>query len=91
VRKGLGKVSVWKVSIVTRQTRPAGELTVERNKKKGRNLLNFIIIISDTFRRDHLGCYGNNWISTPHIDRKEDADGREINRQERGHHRSPRV
>ncbi|MCD6219913.1 sulfatase [Candidatus Calescamantes bacterium] len=31
--------------------------------------MNFIIIISDTLRRDHLGCYGNNWISTPHIDR----------------------
>jgi len=31
--------------------------------------VNFIIIISDTFRRDHLGCYGNDWISTPHIDR----------------------
>jgi len=30
--------------------------------------MNFIIIVSDTFRRDHLGCYGNPWISTPHID-----------------------
>ena len=30
--------------------------------------MNFIIVISDTFRRDHLGCYGNSWISTPHID-----------------------
>ena len=31
--------------------------------------MNFILIISDTLRRDHLGCYGNTWISTPHIDR----------------------
>jgi len=31
--------------------------------------MNFILIISDTLRRDHLGCYGNEWISTPHIDR----------------------
>jgi len=31
--------------------------------------MNFILIISDTLRRDHLGCYGNDWISTPHIDR----------------------
>jgi arylsulfatase A-like enzyme len=31
--------------------------------------VNFIVIVSDTFRRDHLGCYGNKWISTPHIDR----------------------
>ena len=31
--------------------------------------MNFIIIISDTFRRDHLGCYGNEAIKTPHLDR----------------------
>lgn len=30
--------------------------------------MNFIVIVSDTFRRDHLGCYGNKWISTSHID-----------------------
>jgi arylsulfatase A-like enzyme len=30
--------------------------------------MNFIIIVCDTLRRDHLGCYGNQWISTPHID-----------------------
>jgi len=31
--------------------------------------MNFVVIISDTLRRDHLGCYCNEWISTPHIDR----------------------
>jgi len=31
--------------------------------------MNFIVIISDTLRRDHLRCYGNEWISTPNIDR----------------------
>ncbi len=31
--------------------------------------MNFIVIVSDTLRRDFLGCYGNKWISTPHIDR----------------------
>ncbi|UCH35567.1 MAG: sulfatase [Armatimonadota bacterium] len=31
--------------------------------------MNFIVIISDTLRRDHLGLYGNKWISTPHLDR----------------------
>lgn len=31
--------------------------------------MNIIIIVSDTLRRDHLGCYGNKWISTPNIDR----------------------
>lgn len=28
-----------------------------------------ILIISDTCRQDHLGCYGNPWIHTPHLDR----------------------
>jgi len=31
--------------------------------------MNIILIMSDTFRRDHLGCYGNDWIRTPNIDR----------------------
>ncbi len=31
--------------------------------------MNIILVISDTFRRDHLGCYGNRWIKTPNIDR----------------------
>lgn len=34
--------------------------------------MNIIQIVSDTFRRDHLGCYGNNWIHTEHIDRFAD-------------------
>ncbi len=32
-------------------------------------IMNFIFINADTFRRDHLGCYGNKWISTPNIDK----------------------
>lgn len=31
--------------------------------------MNVILIISDTMRRDHLGCYGNPWIKTPNLDR----------------------
>lgn len=31
--------------------------------------MNIIVIVSDTFRRDFLGCYGNDWIHTPNIDR----------------------
>jgi Sulfatase len=27
-----------------------------------------MVIVADTFRRDHLGAYGNPYISTPHID-----------------------
>ncbi len=31
--------------------------------------MNVIVIISDSFRADHLGCYGNDWIRTPNLDR----------------------
>ncbi|MBN1642719.1 MAG: sulfatase [Anaerolineae bacterium] len=31
--------------------------------------MNVIQIVNDTFRRDHLGCYGNTWIHTPNLDR----------------------
>ena len=30
--------------------------------------MNVIWIVSDTFRRDHLGCYGNKTIHTPSLD-----------------------
>jgi len=30
--------------------------------------MNFIIIMCDTMRPDHLGCYGNDWINTPYLD-----------------------
>ena len=30
---------------------------------------NFLVIVSDTLRRDHLGAYGNEWIHTPGLDR----------------------
>ena len=29
---------------------------------------NVLVIVSDTFRRDHLGVYGNPWIRTPYLD-----------------------
>jgi len=31
--------------------------------------MNVVVIVSDTLRRDHLGCYGNKWIHTPNIDK----------------------
>jgi arylsulfatase A-like enzyme len=31
--------------------------------------MNVILIISDTLRRDFLGCYGNEFIHTPYLDR----------------------
>lgn len=30
--------------------------------------MNVILIMMDTLRRDHLGCYGNPWIKTPALD-----------------------
>ena len=30
--------------------------------------MNTIVIVNDTFRRDYLGCYGNDWIHTPNLD-----------------------
>lgn len=30
--------------------------------------MNVLWIIADTFRADHLGAYGNQWIRTPHLD-----------------------
>ena len=30
--------------------------------------MNVILICSDTFRWDYLGCYGNDWIQTPNLD-----------------------
>ncbi|MFO7948027.1 MAG: sulfatase [Armatimonadota bacterium] len=31
--------------------------------------MNFLLIVADTFRADYLGCYGNDWIETPNLDR----------------------
>ncbi len=32
------------------------------------NLPNVVVIVADTFRRDHMGAYGNPQIRTPHLD-----------------------
>ena len=31
--------------------------------------MNVIVIVSDTVRLDHLGCYGNDWMQTPSLDK----------------------
>ncbi|MFW6438136.1 MAG: sulfatase-like hydrolase/transferase [Armatimonadota bacterium] len=31
--------------------------------------MNFVIVIIDTLRYDHIGAHGNDWISTPNLDR----------------------
>lgn len=30
--------------------------------------MNVIVVVNDTFRRDHMGCYGNSWVHTPNLD-----------------------
>jgi arylsulfatase A-like enzyme len=30
--------------------------------------MNCVLIIVDSWRKDHCGCYGNEWISTPNLD-----------------------
>ncbi len=30
--------------------------------------MNLIVICTDTFRADYMGCYGNDWIETPYLD-----------------------
>ena len=32
-------------------------------------MLNFIYVGTDTWRADHLGCYGNPAVKTPNLDR----------------------
>jgi arylsulfatase A-like enzyme len=31
--------------------------------------MNIVVIVSDSFRYDHIGCYGNSWIRTPNLDK----------------------
>ena len=31
--------------------------------------MNVVVIVNDSLRWDYLGCYGNNWIKTPNIDK----------------------
>lgn len=30
--------------------------------------MNLLVLCTDTFRADYLGCYGNGWIETPYLD-----------------------
>ena len=42
---------------------------------------NIIVVMLDTLRPDHLGCYGNKWIKTPNFDQV----ARESNDPEQNH------
>jgi len=43
--------------------------TTTKSKTSKHNGLNIIVIIADTWRADHLGCYGSTRIETPFLDK----------------------
>lgn len=45
----------------------SGSLKPASRSRKG-DRFNLIVIIADTFRADHLGCYGSTHIKTPYLD-----------------------
>src|SRR5438477_2862609 len=47
-------------------TLAAGSKTQRRIRNNGKK--NVLLIISDTMRRDALGCFGGRWVQTPHLD-----------------------
>src|SRR5215210_482181 len=47
---------------VSRPTRPGS-----RARRASMNQPNVVVIVCDTFRRDHIGAYGNPTIRTPHL------------------------
>jgi arylsulfatase A-like enzyme len=47
-----------------RQSRPAATPLPDRSASG----TNAIVIVLDSLRADHLGCYGNDWIKTPNMD-----------------------
>jgi arylsulfatase A-like enzyme len=42
-------------------------------------LPNVVLIMLDSLRRDHVGCYGNDWIKTPNIDALSEESVRFVN------------
>ena len=58
------EMPVWSGSLKAPVKRAPGG---RRASKDGR--LNLIVIIADTWRADHLGCYGSKRIKTPYLDK----------------------
>ncbi|HZU37015.1 MAG TPA: sulfatase [Gemmataceae bacterium] len=62
------------IRTITRRRFLAGAATLASSPALARPLRsssgkrNVILIISDTMRRDALGCFGGHWIHTPHLD-----------------------
>ncbi len=58
------KMPVWTGDL---KTAPAPPPKIPVTSKP--NGLNMIVIIADTFRADHLGCYGSKRVKTPYLDK----------------------
>src|SRR5215217_9119412 len=35
---------------------------------RGGSMMNVVVVIIDSLRKDHVGAYGNDWIKTPSLD-----------------------
>lgn len=55
--------AVWGDPILKSKGRETKKVEIKTNKK------NVILITLDTCRSDYIGCYGNQWIQTPNLDR----------------------
>jgi len=62
-KKGSSHMPIWSGDL-TPTTKPQPRVP----KSSTANGLNIIVIIADTWRADHLGCYGSTRIKTPHLD-----------------------
>jgi arylsulfatase A-like enzyme len=58
------KMPIWSGDLKTTAKLPA---QIPQTSKP--NKLNMIIIIADTWRADHLGCYGSTRVKTPYLDK----------------------
>ena len=58
------KPPVWSGTLQSAVKPAAG-----RGSKHALSGLNVIVIIADTFRADHLGCYGSTRVKTPYLDK----------------------
>ena len=62
-KKAQSQMPVWSGDLSS-STKPQPRIP----KSSKPNGLNMIVIIADTWRADHLGCYGNKTIHTPSLD-----------------------
>jgi arylsulfatase A-like enzyme len=62
--EGKRKEPIWSGTL-----EPAAKSATGQRNRNALSGLNIIVIIADTFRADHLGCYGSTRVKTPHLDK----------------------